>query len=169
MALANLRDQRTKIQECYAEHAGNETAESSPPLPLVPLPHPDSCTPCPAHGKCTAYEVICGEGYVLSPHSLSRIPYISVIFDGMPGFGPIAFPPKCADDEELKKNIGRAGKWIDSLLSEIRGMRICAGVDTRKKLEGGEAELWGLNVNDLYNMYMKKFPREVGQKLQTVL
>ena len=79
----------------------------------------------------------------------------------MPGAGPIAFPPQCVDDEELKKNIGRAGKWIDSFLAEVRGKRLCAGVDTKKSLDGGEAELWGLNVNDLYNLYMKRFPREV--------
>lgn len=161
-ALSDVRSQRKKVESCHAEFAGSNAVNSCPPLPLVPLPHPDTCTPCPAHASCTQFSVTCDEGYVLSPHILSRIPYASVLCDGMPGFGPVAFPPKCVDDEELKKNIGRAGKWIDSLLAETRGRRLCAGVDTKKPLDGGEAELWGVDVNDLYEMYTKKFSREVS-------
>lgn len=42
--------------------------ETCPPLPLIPIPHPDSCTPCPAHASCTPSTMTCENGYLIRPH-----------------------------------------------------------------------------------------------------
>ncbi len=45
-------------------------AESCPPLPLLPIPRPDSCIQCPAHATCTPSTMVCETGYLLRPHPL---------------------------------------------------------------------------------------------------
>ncbi|GBE82226.1 hypothetical protein SCP_0406090 [Sparassis crispa] len=45
-------------------------AEACPPLPLSPLPYPDTCTPCPLHATCTPSTMTCDTGYIVRPHPL---------------------------------------------------------------------------------------------------
>lgn len=146
-----------------------------PPPPLVPLPHPQRCTPCPEHGSCTQNTVTCDTGYLLRPHpvlffltplsstasSLELSPslspselvwkLVSGATDGLPGFGPVAFPPRCLEDPKRKRNIGVLGKAIEAILGQERGRRVCAGDQKNdvKEIEGGEAKKWGMELAGL--------------------
>lgn len=160
--LAAIQNKRQEIEGCHAQHTGSDNLDACPPLPLVPLPHPDTCTPCPANAVCSRFSVRCDEGYILRPHPLSLIPYASTLVDGMPGFGSVAFPPKCVDDELRKKNIGALGKKIDSTLAEIRGKKLCVGIDETKPIDGGEARIWGFRADELQEILRKKYVREVN-------
>ncbi|KAL5511829.1 SRC1 [Sanghuangporus vaninii] len=154
--LLDIRKKREETESCYAEHSEDGKQGSCPPLPLIPLPRPEACTPCPAHATCSRFSVRCDDGYILSPHPLSRIPYLSELANGLPGLGPIAFPPRCVDDELRKKHIGRLGKLIDTTLAETRGNRICTGIDPEKPIDGGEARKWGYDYEDLKSTLYKK-------------
>lgn len=155
-ALLDLRSKRQEVEGCHAQHSEDGKKDACPPLPLLPLPHPEACTPCPAHATCTRFNVRCDDGYILSPHPLSRAPFISNLANGLPGFGPIAFPPRCVDDELRKKHIGRLGKAIDTTLAETKGNRICMGIDSDKAIDGGEARKWGYGYEELKDSLFKK-------------
>ena len=168
-ALINIRKRRQEIEACHAEHSEDGKRDTCPPLPLIPLPHPEACTPCPAHASCSQFSVRCDDGYILSPHPLSTIPYLSELANGLPGLGPIAFPPRCVDDEIRKKHIGRLGKLIDSTLAETKGNRICAGIDSKKSIDGGEARKWGYGYDELKeSLYKKEHKSEVRQNLKFI-
>ena len=141
--------ERSAVEACHAEHVGSPAVQACPPLPLLPLPHPTVCTPCPAHGKCTRTEVICDEGFVLKPHPLSIIPLVTRIANGLPGLGPVAFPPTCVADVIRRRNIGVLGRDIDTLLAEERGNLHCRGIDAKKSLDGGDARRWGFEADAL--------------------
>jgi len=81
--LADEISKRKEIEGCHAQWTGEGNPDHCSPLPLIPL-----------------------------PHLISLIPYASTLANGLPGFGPVAFPPKCIIDETRKKNIGALGKWI---------------------------------------------------------
>ena len=162
-ALLEIREKRLEVEACYVKH-GNNSVNVCPPLPL-PIPHPDSCTPCPAHARCSQFSVTCDEGYVLRPHLFSYIPHLPEFVNGLPGLGSVAFPPTCIDDVLRKKNVGTLGKRIDALLAETRGDRVCAGIDTRKTIDGGEARRWGYAFNDLKEIILKKFRVRLSQDI----
>jgi hypothetical protein len=153
-----------------------------PAPPLVPVPHPQKCTPCPKHGSCSQFMVTCNTGYILRPNSIlfflpplsiaaSRLELspslppsellwklISGALDGFPGMGPVAFPPRCLEDPRRKRNIGVLGKAIESILGQERGKRVCAG-DLRndvKDIEGGEAKKWGVELAGLKETMKRK-------------
>jgi len=44
--------------------------ESCPPLSLIPMPHAETCTPCPRHATCAPHTMTCENGYILRPHPL---------------------------------------------------------------------------------------------------
>ncbi|KZT11379.1 uncharacterized protein LAESUDRAFT_734247 [Laetiporus sulphureus 93-53] len=47
------------------------TGAEACPLPFVlSIPHPETCTPCPKHARCTPSTMTCENGYVLRPHPL---------------------------------------------------------------------------------------------------
>jgi hypothetical protein len=147
-----------------------------PPPPLIPFPHPRSCEPCPAHASCTPDTVTCDNGYILRSHPLlGFVPPISsrattleissdlsppemlwkatsVLLDGLPGFGPVAFPPRCLQDPKRKRNIGVLGKAVEAMLGQERGRRLCAGAPPPvSDKDGGEARRWGLELEQLRN------------------
>lgn len=148
-ALVSLRKERQALQHCGYRNIGKTDLDACPVLMLTPAPLPDKCTPCPAHASCTRTKVQCDEGYIPKPHLLSLVPYASQVVDGIPGFGPVAFPPKCVIDFTRKQNIGRLGKRIDNLLAVERGRRLCAGVGIDKDIDGGDARKWGFEINQL--------------------
>jgi hypothetical protein len=174
-------------------------SEACPPLPLVPLPQPESCQPCPEHAVCSPSTVTCDTGYLLRPHmllaflsppgssqafgprsqntyinpSLSVMPTpgkrnplelahtaISLLMDGMPGFGPVAFPPRCVEDPKRKRHIGALGRALDSMLAAERGRRVCTGLrpDEKPQSEAHEAEKWGFEVEALKEIVSEKTP-----------
>ncbi|CCL99131.1 uncharacterized protein FIBRA_01145 [Fibroporia radiculosa] len=164
-------------------------AELCPPLPLLPLPQADACTPCPRHATCVPDIVTCDSGYVLKSHPLlSFMPVpgtaplsspssrylttftrpgsilspsadlpelvysaVSMVLDGVPGIGPVAFPPRCVEDPRRRRHIGVLGKAVEALLASERGRRLCEGVGVGEP-EGddiSEAKKWGLELERL--------------------
>ncbi|THH32114.1 hypothetical protein EUX98_g2065 [Antrodiella citrinella] len=76
---------------------------------------------------------------------------ISRVLDGLPGFGPVALPPRCVEDPKRKARVGALGNAIDTLLASHRGKLVCDGVeaDQRTESESEEAKRWGLEMEDL--------------------
>jgi len=154
--------------------------------PLIPLPHPTTCTPCPEHATCTQHRVICNTGYILRSHpllfflpyasspstaslSLSSSPIeliwkvISEVTDGLPGLGSVGLPPRCLEDPKRKRNIGVLGKAIEARLGQERGRRVCTGEQVSngdngvvKDADGGEAKRWGVELEELRDVMKKK-------------
>ncbi|TFY75455.1 hypothetical protein EWM64_g8556, partial [Hericium alpestre] len=98
------------------EQATEHDQTPCPTLPVIPL-RPDSCTSCPDHATCARDSVTCATGYILRPHpALSWLPFPTTnslaskqatvpaltelvlkavsLFDGLPGVGPVALPPR---------------------------------------------------------------------------
>ncbi|PCH38229.1 hypothetical protein WOLCODRAFT_136117 [Wolfiporia cocos MD-104 SS10] len=169
-------------------------AAPCPPLPLLPLPHPDTCTPCPRHATCTPNTMTCENGYILRSHPiLSAVPVpgasspsppsspaaftrpgsvlspsadvpelvysaISLLFDGMPGVGPVALSPRCVEDPRRKRHIGVLGKAVEAMLAAERGRRLCEGVGVGEP-EGDdatEAKKWGVELGKLKDELKKR-------------
>ena len=90
---------------------------------------------------------------VISDPNVSRLVYsaISYLFDGLPGFGPVAFPPRCVEDPLRKRHIGSIGRSIVSILAAERGRRLCEGVNVAPQPGDNmvEAQRWGLEVEKL--------------------
>lgn len=147
-----------------------------PILSLIPLPHPSACTPCPEYASCGQHTVTCNNGYLLRPYPILALlspfgaapsapvelvwNFISEVADGLPGLGPVAFPPHCIEDPRRKRHIGALGKAIEALLGQERGRRVCAGGGgeqlTISDSEGGEAKKWGMEVEMLRETMKQK-------------
>ncbi|KII88559.1 hypothetical protein PLICRDRAFT_161764 [Plicaturopsis crispa FD-325 SS-3] len=166
---------------------GAQDETPCPPLALIPIPHPTSCTPCPEHATCTQHSVACETGYLLRSHPLlftlpatpntaasielsSSLPpstlvykLLSEVVDGLPGLGSVAFPPRCVEDPKRKRNIGALGKAMESMLGQLRGKRICdRGVrEFVKDRDGGEAKRWGVAIEELKDAMQKKTPPQL--------
>ncbi|KAF7322946.1 MSC domain-containing protein [Mycena chlorophos] len=166
-ALNELRDHRRAVDVCNRD---NTTMPGGEPCPLPSLvPHPDTCTPCPAHGKCSQFEVTCDTGYLLEPHSsLFFVPSVAPdLFwrllrnatDGFPGLGSIGLPPRCVEDRRVNR-LGRAAK---KELGELRGQRLCAGSHGSQPFtdaQGGDARRWGREMNDLAKVIGARIPKD---------
>ncbi|KAJ2916040.1 hypothetical protein MD484_g4372, partial [Candolleomyces efflorescens] len=194
-ALEGLRANRLAIEACNRDNrttlylpslrSENEQEDPTPcPLPpLVPIPLPNSCTPCPQHASCKQFSVHCDNGYILRPNALlgflpnppssfdlspstSMAPselawaLISETLNGLPGLGSIALPPRCALDPKRQRNIGVLGKAMESLLAQERGRRLCVGGQDLDKeyneKEGGEARKWGIEIEQLRELMKRK-------------
>lgn len=123
-------------------------------LPLVPfLPRPTSCTPCPQHAQCEDGAFIsCAPEYIASTSPLS---ILGPALDGLPGVGPVAFPPTCKPDTAKKRMIGGLAKSMESDLARGRGHVVCAGLgkeDGRK----GQGERFGVEESALRATYLAR-------------
>lgn len=150
-----------------------EDGTPSSPFALIPLPHPSACAPCPEYATCTQHTVTCNSGHILRPHPVLALlspfgaapppvvqkawNFISKLADGLPGLGPVAFPPSCIEDPKRKRNIGALGKAIEALLGQERGRHVCAGdLKDLADTEGGEARKWGLEIEVLREVMKQK-------------
>lgn len=151
--------------------------------PLIPLPQPESCTPCPEHASCSQFSVTCDTGYLPHPNALvfflpsppssSNVSLFTasspservwgVLHDtlnGLPGWGSVALPPRCLEDPNRKRHIGALGKAIEATLGKERGRRMCAGGKAMqqdiKESDGGEARKWGVELSMLKDTMRKK-------------
>ncbi|KAG0707805.1 Man1-Src1p-C-terminal domain-containing protein [Suillus ampliporus] len=174
-AQAGNKDNRTVL---YLPSVLSDTGlfkDGIPFPPVVPALLPSTCAPCPEFASCTQHSVACNPGYVHRPHPLLGLlsPFgtatplaesisslIGDVTNGMPGLGPVAFPPRCIEDPKRKRNIGALGKAIEALLGQERGRRMCAGEKPGREIvndsEGGEAKKWGLDVETLRNTMIRK-------------
>ncbi|KIM49156.1 hypothetical protein M413DRAFT_438323 [Hebeloma cylindrosporum] len=184
-ALEDVLSRHTALEACSTNRTlsstNNQDAQKPPcPLPpLIPIPRPASCTTCPDHASCTQFDVTCDSGYILKPHILfsfipvspsqsslttSHVPQlteyvfkvISILTDGLPGFGSVAFPPRCVEDPQRKRNIGALGKAIESMLGKERGRRVCHGLSSGIQADLTEAAKWGIEESQLRNVFRKK-------------
>jgi Man1-Src1p-C-terminal domain len=197
-ALEDLRSYRAAVEACNRENRtdlylppleNSSTADPGKvipcPLPsLLPIPQPNTCTPCPRHATCSQFSVKCDTGYLLKPHpflvllpdpphslnltlSSASTPsetvwaILSSGLDGLPGLGPIALPPRCLLDPRRQKKIGALGKAMESLLAQERGRRLCIGghelSNTYPEEKGGEARKWGMDLQSLGEHLQLKF------------
>lgn len=56
--------------DTWAFSEEQEGKQLCPAPPLLPIPHPDTCTPCPAHAVCSPSVMTCETGYLIRPHPL---------------------------------------------------------------------------------------------------
>lgn len=149
-----------------------------PPPALLPIPQVDACTPCPLHASCSQDTVVCDKGYLLTAHPLLRFFHVSpqatrpivngtwpvandpdtvtswllsVLADGLPGFGSVALPPHCQRDRGHVRHLDFVSSAVAQTLKNHRGQLVCEG-ETRPVYtdkEGGEARRWGLELQDL--------------------
>ena len=126
----------------------DEEWDDCTPLPLISLPRPTKCTPCPKHAShCTVDSVTCEPDYPLSRHVLDRIPLASLTLNGMPGLGSVAFPPSCAVNKKRRVLVGKLARAIELYLATKRGEKLCAG--TEDESSTAEAVTWGVPVVSL--------------------
>ncbi|EKM55391.1 uncharacterized protein PHACADRAFT_255993 [Phanerochaete carnosa HHB-10118-sp] len=98
---------------------------------------------------------------------------LSLIMDGLPGLGPVAFPPRCVEDPMRKRHIGAMGRTIDSKLAAERGRRLCDGArpDDKPGKVAQEAKKWGVEVDALKESIRKdviKKSKSPSQLLSTL-
>lgn len=187
-ALRDLETQREAVESCNRDNRTVlylpsvisdtglfEDGIPCPAPPFLPALHPTTCAPCPEFASCTQHSVICNPGYVPRPHPLlgllspfgtvtplveSMWSLIGEVTNGLPGLGPVAFPPRCIEDPKRKRNIGALGKAIEALLGQERGRRLCSGDNPVREIvsdsEGGEAKKWGLEVERLREIMKRK-------------
>ncbi|KAJ3725995.1 Man1-Src1p-C-terminal domain-containing protein [Lentinula raphanica] len=178
-ALEEKKHLRSLVNECIAANRTTlhdlQLVPSSPPCPgyIFPL-YPESCTPCPEHAVCSGHAIICEKAYIpKAPFFLAFLPprpdtsritlstsvspsdvawkFISVVFDGLPGLGSIAFPPICVEDPRRTRHIGALGNGIKSFLGQHRGSLLCNAEANElvRDEDGGEAKRWGISVREL--------------------
>ncbi|KAG8763790.1 inner nuclear membrane protein enriched at telomere/subtelomere region [Ceratobasidium sp. 423] len=135
------------------------------PLPLLPIPHPWTCTPCPEHATCTPpYEITCHPTYILKQHPLDTIPGLRALASGLPGFGAVAFPPQCVEDDARKRKVSGVAKGMATYLETVKGERVCEGsVVGGKPIDGGESRKFGVKVNDLAELVLKEMKRSTNR------
>ena len=191
-AVAAARERYTAMRECNFEHRPKLWADDREDNPDCPLPifSPDSCTPCPRHSTCTQHTVTCETGYLVRPHPLlSLLPRpstatsmswsfpeqwepdypvdyvwkaVGLAANGLPGFGPVALPPRCVEDPKRKRHIGALGKAIEAFLAQERGRKLCAGMSPKEvKVDGEneqliEARAWGVSLDNLKGLLREK-------------
>ncbi|TRM58646.1 Man1-Src1p-C-terminal domain-containing protein [Schizophyllum amplum] len=140
-----------------------------PPVPLLPVP--DSCTPCPAHAVCSRDTVTCNEKFELKPNKFLFFapPHAKVdlngttqpldawrLLDGLPGLGPVAFPPRCIDDGKWETLAMKHANRLGNMLRATRSERLCAGeYQEYAAKDGGEARQWGFSYDELASIFRK--------------
>jgi hypothetical protein len=191
-ALVAAKERHTAMKECNFEHRPKLWADDREDNPDCPLPifSADSCTPCPRHSTCTQHTVACDTGYLIRPHPLlSFLPRpstatsmswsfpekwepdypvdyvwqaIGMAASGLPGFGPVALPPRCVEDPKRKRHIGALGKAVEVVLAQERGRKLCAGISPKEvKVDGEdeqliEARTWGVSLDGLKGLLREK-------------
>ncbi|KAG6820594.1 hypothetical protein H0H93_014510 [Arthromyces matolae] len=185
--LEERRMQRLTLEACHngtLVSTDEDMGTSCPLPPLQPWGSPDACTQCPDHAECTVTSVVCDHGYLLQPHpwflfapappssrsidfSFSLPPadlfwkWVSLL-DGLPGFGSVAFPPRCVENLTRRRKIFDLGKVIELRLSQERGSRLCAGgkriQEAVADTDGGEAKKWGVQIETLSDTLRKASP-----------
>ncbi|KAJ3573973.1 hypothetical protein NP233_g2098 [Leucocoprinus birnbaumii] len=194
-AVEEVKAHHLLVKECNRENrtslyplndaASGQDPTACPLLPVLPIPPPESCTPCPEHAACSQFSVSCDTGHLLQPNPLlfflptppsasnislatasSSTEFIwGAVFDtlnGLPGLGSIALPPRCLEDPQRKARISALGREIEVRLGKERGRRVCAGgknvQDHVKKSDGGEAKQWGIELSELKESLRKITP-----------
>ncbi|CAE6432638.1 unnamed protein product [Rhizoctonia solani] len=160
VGLIDSREGAANKQEVFDGLMGGECT----PLPLLSIPHPQTCTPCPDHATCTPpYGITCHPTYILKPHPLDVIPGLRAFASGLPGFGAVAFPPQCVEDDARKRKVSGVAKGMATYLETVKGERVCGGSVGSKPVDGGEPKKFGVKVNDLAELVLKEMKRTTNR------
>lgn len=151
--LRELRENRLAAKECTARLLASEESRVvddvlCPLEAFIPIPPPDSCTPCPNRAMCQPHDVICKGAFILQEHPLAGVPGLSWLANGMPGLGSVAFPPTCVEDRRRLMMVGALGKSLEVWLSKVKGDKLCKGLAKRKD-GAGDAQAWGVTKQQL--------------------
>ncbi|KAJ8520394.1 hypothetical protein ONZ45_g2778 [Pleurotus djamor] len=155
----------SEAPEFLLDHFARDDHSNCTLSPLMALPHPTTCTPCPEHAShpllfflppATSPSTI-KLSSVSSPSDVAW-KIISQITDGLPLFGSVAFPPRCVEDPRRKRNIGVGGSSID-------------------ESNGGDARKWGLQIDALRDELRQKtkakasdtFAEEFNEAIQQLI
>jgi len=188
-AVQGLKIRHELARQCNLENrttlfppGDHQDSTPCPIPPLMPIPQPESCTPCPDHASCTQFSVSCESGYLLHPHPLlffmstppqwSNASFATAsspseymwgtlhdCLNGLPGFGSVALPPRCLEDPKRKLHIGALGRAIENTLGRERGRRLCTGTHhSSKESNDIEAKEWGVELIKLKEIMRKKTP-----------
>ncbi|PVG02588.1 hypothetical protein CPB86DRAFT_696848 [Serendipita vermifera] len=163
---------RLRLEEIQAEKACQEIVikRAEAGLPVDPdlekckaplLPRATRCTPCPAHAVCTGRSIECEPAYIKSSSAFSSIPFVDAILDGMPGFGPVAFPPRCVPNVKRRQHVGKMAGAIENKLAFVRGQRVCSGVHST----GGNAQdaaAYGMTVDEMKQGLRNVVPKSIN-------
>ncbi|KAG8831324.1 inner nuclear membrane protein enriched at telomere/subtelomere region [Serendipita sp. 399] len=131
------------------------------------LPRATKCTACPPHAICSSGTVSCEPAYMLRTSSVSSVPFMDAVVNGIPGFGSVAFPVRCVPDVRRRQNIGRMAKAIENKLANLRGQRICQGV----RSTGGDAQdaaVYGMNIDDLRASFHNRVPQADQDRMRDI-
>lgn len=136
-----------------SENQENSTCD---PPPLFRFLEPLSCTSCPSHASCTPTTVACHQSFIAHSHPLAQFPMLTSLLNGLPGFGPVAFPPKCVEDEGRKRRIGSIGAILRHRLTLLRGEKLCSGKGTSSATDMHKAVKWGTTVELIHDDVLRQ-------------
>lgn len=125
-AEACVRERSKEMDE--AARVGREVKMEACPheedLPLLSfIPSPDACAVCPSHAQCNdGHFVKCDLDYIEKLHPLA---WLAPVANGLPGLGPVAFPPTCEKDYKRKKQVLEIARALDRKLAVHRGEVLC--------------------------------------------
>ena len=129
---------------------------------------PESCTPCPEHAICQDGKLArCAQGYQLVS-DWRQTDFVKVLFDGLPGVGPVAFPPSCQIDFKRKALGAIIAKEIESDLAKRHGDVLCSkGLGSTDAADhtadAAHVIRDGMSEQDLRNMLFAKVCCTVAQ------
>ena len=95
----------------------------------------------------------CQGDYILEPNPL--LDWLNPALNGLPGLGPVAFPPSCELDVKTKAQIGEIAKKVEERLAVRKGEVVCAGRGPRGKEKRSEVERFGVSEDELYGHFVK--------------
>ena len=146
----HVRREKDALRDDQLTHCPNEHE-----LPLLDfVPRAQSCTPCPSHAVCADGKVLgCQGDYILEPNPL--LDWLNPALNGLPGLGPVAFPPSCELDVKTKAQIGEIAKKVEERLAVRKGEVVCAGRGPRGKEKRSEVERFGVSEDELYGHFVK--------------
>lgn len=162
--LANMHDlERCRMQQREAITAERERIPECETGGLTWY-SPKLCTPCPEDGVCTNGELKeCLDERIIVRNPILQT--ISPLFDGLPTFGPVAFPEKCLRNDTQDNLVMSFAKGIEGYLAEEKGRKICergwrVGNEKDKNQGDGEGDAikYGLGSVEL----LKAFWRNVS-------
>lgn len=136
------------------------TCEFEHELPILGtefLPRSSQCAACPAHAECSDGKIMhCQGEYILEPSLLNPL---NTILNGLPGVGPVAFPPTCELDIKTRAQVAEIAKAVEAWLAMKKGQAVCSGVGSpggHSDRAGSDGEKWGVSEEEIFSMFSKR-------------
>lgn len=156
-ASACVAERQTKTREQAGSGAELQVCPYETELPLFDfVPRADKCTPCPSHALCEDGKVEgCQGEYILEPHPVLN--WLNPVLGGLPGVGPVVFPPTCELDIRTKAQIGEIAKKVEERLATRKGEVVCNGGGLKRKSKDGKSEVerFGIGEEELFQHFVR--------------